>query len=77
MGKTTGLPIAAIAAIALGFAQAASAQQAQPSYGAPLTLENAKKIMAAAEAEARKNNWNMVISIIDSGGNLVGARHVA
>jgi len=27
--------------------------------------------MAAAEAEAAKNNWDMVITILDSGGNLV------
>jgi glc operon protein GlcG len=27
--------------------------------------------MAGAEAEARKNNWNVVIAILDSGGNLV------
>ena len=27
--------------------------------------------MAAAEAEARKNNWNVVISIVDPGGQLV------
>lgn len=36
-----------------------------------LTLEAAKKIAAAAEAEARKNNWNVVISIVDDGANLV------
>ena len=27
--------------------------------------------MAAAEAEAKKNNWDMVIAILDSGGNVV------
>ena len=36
-----------------------------------LNLETAKKIAAAAEAEARRNNWNVVISIIDDGGNLM------
>jgi glc operon protein GlcG len=36
-----------------------------------LNLETVKKIAAAAEAEARKNNWNVVISIIDDGGNLM------
>jgi glc operon protein GlcG len=36
-----------------------------------LTLEAAKKIAAAAEAEARKNNWNVVIAIVDDGGNLM------
>lgn len=36
-----------------------------------LTLEAAKKIAAAAEAEAKKNNWNVVIAIVDDGANLV------
>jgi glc operon protein GlcG len=34
-----------------------------------LTLEAAKEIAAAAQAEARKNNWNMVICIVDDGGH--------
>jgi glc operon protein GlcG len=40
-------------------------------YGSPITLEQAKKVMAASEAEATKNKWNVVITILDSGGNLV------
>ena len=47
----------------------ASAQQ-PPAYGPPMTLEQAKKAMAAAEAEAAKNNFSMVIAIVDSSGNL-------
>jgi len=48
-------------------------QVAPPStpYGAPILLEAAKKAMAAAEAEATKNNWGVAIAIVDSGGNLV------
>lgn len=42
-----------------------------PAYGAPISLETAKTIMAAAEAEANKNDWNVGITILDSGGNLV------
>jgi glc operon protein GlcG len=41
------------------------------SYGAPITLDAAKRAMAAAEAEARKNNWQVVIAIVDSGSHLV------
>ncbi|MGB5082567.1 MAG: heme-binding protein [Burkholderiales bacterium] len=51
-----------------------SQQQLQPPttpYGAPISLEAAKKAMAAAEAEALKNKWGMAIAIVDSGGNLV------
>jgi len=36
-----------------------------------LTLEDCKKISAAAEAEARKNSWNVVIAILDDGGHLL------
>ena len=42
-----------------------------PPYGAPISLEQAKKVMVGAEAEAKKNNWNVVIAVLDSGGNLV------
>lgn len=42
-----------------------------PDYGNPIRLEVAKKIVLKAEAEAKKNGWKMVISIVDSGGNLV------
>lgn len=40
-------------------------------YGASIQLEAAKKAMAAAEAEATKNNWGVAIAIVDSGANLV------
>jgi glc operon protein GlcG len=49
------------------------AQTAPPStpYGAPISIEAAKKVMSAAEAEATKNNWGVAIAIVDSGANLV------
>ncbi len=40
-------------------------------YGAPIDLATAKKVMAAAETEAKKNNWPVVIAIVDAGGHLV------
>ncbi|MBS1810262.1 MAG: heme-binding protein [Acidobacteria bacterium] len=48
-----------------------TAQDAPPSYGPAITLEQAKKVAAAAEAEARKNKWNVYIVIVDSSTNLV------
>src|SRR5262245_26568730 len=36
-----------------------------------ITLEAAKKIASAAEAEATKNKWNVVIAIVDDGGHLI------
>jgi len=73
-------PLRALAALAItslltvGLPAAAQTQPAPatpPAYGAPISLEQAKKAMVAAEAEARKNNWQVVISIVDTGGHLV------
>ncbi len=36
-----------------------------------ITLEAAKKMMAAGEAEARKNGWNVAITICDANGDLI------
>lgn len=36
-----------------------------------LTLENAKRIAAAAEAEALRNGWKVVIAVVDDGGHLL------
>ncbi len=57
------------------YAAESSAPAATPAptpltYGAPITLELAKKVAAAAEAEAKKNNFTMVITIVDSSGSL-------
>ena len=40
-------------------------------YGSPISLENAKKVAAAAIAEARKNNWTMAVAVTDTAGYLV------
>lgn len=42
-----------------------------PSYGTDVNLETAKKIGAAALAEARKNKWNVAVAIVDNHGALV------
>jgi uncharacterized protein GlcG (DUF336 family) len=36
-----------------------------------LSLEDVKKVAAAAEAEALANKWNVVIAIVDDGGHLL------
>ena len=36
-----------------------------------LTLDDVKRIAAAAEAEASSHQWNVVISICDDGGHLL------
>ena len=40
-------------------------------YGQSIGLELAKEVTAAAEAEAKKRNWKMNISVVDTNGELV------
>ena len=42
-----------------------------PSYGPPITTEQARKAVSAALAEARANNWTMAAAVVDPGGILV------
>ena len=42
-----------------------------PSYGPSISLEQARKVSAAAQTEALRNGWCMVVAIMDSGGHLV------
>jgi glc operon protein GlcG len=62
--------VAALAGLALasGLAAGASAQLADKKA---LTLAEARKIAAAAEAEATRSNLKVVIAIVDDGGHLV------
>jgi len=64
-----------IIALAFMAGVAAAQQPAAPAppmpYGMPINLEQAKKVMAGAEAEAKKNNWPVAIVILDSGGQMV------
>jgi glc operon protein GlcG len=40
-------------------------------YGRPISLARAQAVIQAAVAEARRRNWKMNVSVVDSGGNLV------
>src|ERR1700733_6236747 len=67
--------LALACAVALS-AGSASAQQLAVSsatmpYGPPISLDQAKRAMAAAELEAAKNSLQVAITILDSGGNWV------
>jgi|SRR6185437_11451933 len=60
------------------FAVPALAQQASappppspPAYGLPITLAQAKRVMAGAEAEARKSPSPVAIYIVEPSGELV------
>ena len=41
------------------------------AYGSPISLENAKKILAAGESFAIGKQYTVAIAIVDTGGNLV------
>lgn len=49
----------------------AAGAQAQMVEKKGISLEVAKKVAAAAEAEAVKNKWNVVITIVDEGGQIL------
>ncbi|MGZ9031755.1 MAG: heme-binding protein, partial [Burkholderiaceae bacterium] len=36
-----------------------------------LTLDDARRMAAAGEAEAKRNQWNVVIAVCDDGGHLL------
>ena len=41
-----------------------------------LTLDDAKKLLAVAEQEARRNNWEVVIAILNDGGRIVAVHRM-
>jgi len=45
-------------------------------YGPPISLESARHVLAAAEAEAKKHKWPMNCAVYDSGANLVSFDHM-
>ena len=45
--------------------------QAPIPYGEPISLDMAKKVIAAAEVEAKKNNWPVAIAVVDGAGFLI------
>jgi uncharacterized protein GlcG (DUF336 family) len=60
----------AVGVLSLALGVPVFAQLANP-YGEAITSETAKKMAAAALAEARKNNWTMAVAIVDTAGDLV------
>jgi glc operon protein GlcG len=68
--------VAVAAAIAGMMIVPAMAQQATPLYGAPISLEQATRVIEAAKAEAQKNSWPVAITIMDSGGHVVAMQRM-
>ena len=69
------LAAAIVTACWLNLAQQADAQAPIP-YGEPISLAQAKKVIAAAEAEATKNNWPVVIAVVDCSGFMVALQRL-
>ena len=63
--------LVALALTAAAFGQTPLVPPANVPYGVSITADTAKKLAAAAIAEARKNNWAMAVAIVDTGGYLV------
>jgi uncharacterized protein GlcG (DUF336 family) len=80
MRSIVSMTLAACAVAAMG--SLALAQTPAPAPATPAAppaaggtpdkmLEQAKQVMAAAEAEAKKRNWKMNIAVVDTNGELV------
>ena len=67
-----------LGALLVAVALATASGSAQLADKKALTLAAAKQVAAAAEAEAEaaKNNFTMVIAIVDDGGNLIYLEHM-
>jgi glc operon protein GlcG len=59
------------AASVLGASAHAQPALQSPDYGAPISIEQAKEVAGAAQAEARRNGWRMAVAVVDPGGYLI------
>ncbi len=66
-----------VAAVALSVSERPAHAQQQRAPEAPrITLEEAKKVVDAAEAEARKNNWKLTFALADAAGTPIYVRRM-
>ena len=63
--------LAMVFTVAVAGAQTPAPMPAPTPYGPPINLEQAKKVVAGAEAEAKKNGLPVAIVVLDSGGQMV------
>ncbi|MGA9302589.1 MAG: heme-binding protein [Bradyrhizobium sp.] len=82
MRSMISLALAACAVVAISSQALAHPPAAAPAavpekmpfdipYGMSIGLEQAKQLVAAAEAEAKKHNWKMNIAVVDTNGEPV------
>jgi len=82
------VPIVAVLVVILLVVGSSHAQQSNPldvvpekmpfdiAYGAPISLERADAVIAAALAEAKKHDWKLNCAVVDSGANLVSFKRM-
>jgi glc operon protein GlcG len=63
--------VAAVATALLTAALPFGAQGQVPQYGPGVSLEQAKKVIAGAQEEAKKNSWPIAVAVVDTHGFLV------
>lgn len=71
MHYTATLVGLSVLALAVLVPAVASAQPLPNHYGAPIGIDAAKKVAAAAIAEGKKNGWTVAAAIVDPGGTLI------
>ena len=69
MKHMLGIALAVAFLVAAALPSRVEAQM--PSYGQSITLEQARKAIAAAVAEAEKNKWPVAVAVVDTHGFLV------
>jgi len=62
--------------VALALVTGVATAHAQTADRKVITLDGAKAILAAAEAEALKNKWTVAIAVVDESGNLIAFHKV-
>lgn len=73
--STISIPAILLGLAAVG-AGTAQAQQQQTSPAPRITLDDAKTAMDAAEAEARRNGWNLAFVLTDAEGTPIYVRRM-
>ena len=80
--------IIAVFAVTLLMVGGSHAQQTNPldtvpekmpfdvAYGAPISLDRADAVLAAAVAESKKRDWKLICAVVDSGANLVSFKRM-
>src|SRR5947199_8824110 len=69
--RTCAWIISALAATCMLCASAHAQFTPPPDYGTPISVEQAKEVASAAQAEAKKNGWRMAVAVVDPGGYLI------